>query len=158
MSTSLVSPRGSVDSERTGSVMRSTEGVPLTGKSFDADPNLKVHFFEEIWRIYEFEGGNYTVEGFAPADLVMEGHDTGITNIKNSKYHMNGSVDVAEDPFEEWIGRSVHMRGVVADDYVIAQLAGFVGLLAALVGLIAGRHELFGSKDSQIEVQEAPAS
>jgi len=90
-----------------------------TGKSFEEDPPFKggppkVHFFEEVWRIYELgDGFSYTVDDFTPGPLVMEGSDTGITNIKNSKYHMNGIVDIANGPFEEWIGRSVHMRGLV---------------------------------------------
>lgn len=86
-----------------------------TGKPFSSDPNTTVHFFEEIWTIYEgevtFDGGVLTE--FDPGPVVLRGYDVGITNLANNKYHMNGSVEEAASPFEEWVGRNVHMSGDV---------------------------------------------
>lgn len=88
-----------------------------SGKPFDEDPSASVHFFEEIWKIYddldfEFdEDGN--LASFVPGSPVLWGYDTGITNLKNSKYHMSGSVVEAAEPFAEWVGRKVYMRGII---------------------------------------------
>jgi len=46
-------------------------------------------------------------------ELVLWGYDYGQTNIQTSKYHMNGYVEEASDPFTGWEGRSVHMNGVI---------------------------------------------
>jgi len=85
-----------------------------SGKPFNEDPSASVHFFEEIWKIYdelEFEFNEFGVlTEFEEGDVLLWGYDTGITNLKNSKYHMNGSVE-ADDLFDEWVGRNVHMSG-----------------------------------------------
>ncbi|MEA3509946.1 MAG: hypothetical protein U9R51_00785 [Actinomycetota bacterium] len=87
-----------------------------TGKPFEVDPPGQAGFFGEIWRIYdgldyELVDGVLTV--FEPGPVVMWGYDTGMVSLKNSKYHMNGSVEYAGHDFEEWLGRSVHMGGVI---------------------------------------------
>ena len=33
--------------------------------------------------------------------------------MQNDKFRMNGSVTQAADPFGAWLGRSVHMRGII---------------------------------------------
>lgn len=87
-----------------------------SGKPFDTDPNLNVHFFEEVWVVYETldsEFDNGALVKFEPGDVVLQGVDSGITNITASKYHMTGTVDIAEGPFEAWEGRKVYMRGSI---------------------------------------------
>ncbi len=87
-----------------------------TGKPFDEQPADNV-FFEETWAIYdtlEFSfDGDGILETFMPGDVVLSGYDRGITTVANSKYHMNGDVRVAEGPFTDWLGRSVHMSGII---------------------------------------------
>lgn len=87
-----------------------------TGKPFETDPAGNASFFGEIWRIYD--GLNYEfVDGvlttFEPGPVVLWGYDTGLTNLANSRYHMNGNAEEAAFLFEEWVGRSVHMNGVI---------------------------------------------
>ena len=48
---------------------------------------------------------------FEPGEVVLSGYDRGITTVVNSKYRMNGDVQVAEGDFAMWMGRSVHMMG-----------------------------------------------
>lgn len=90
-----------------------------SGKPFAEDPSSSVHFFEEIWEIYDMDGFVFEFDShgvlttFVKGDVVLWGYDYGITNLKNSKYHMNGSVEGAGEPFEDWIGRSVHMSGLI---------------------------------------------
>jgi hypothetical protein len=85
-----------------------------TGKPFDEQPAGNV-FFEENWAIYRTLTFSFDTDGklstFEPGDTVLAGYDRGITTVKNSKYHMNGDVRTAEDEFEMWMGRSVHMMG-----------------------------------------------
>ena len=50
--------------------------------------------------------------------IVMAGHDAGVTTLANkppdpNKYRMNGEIDVANAPFEQWLGRHVHMNGLI---------------------------------------------
>jgi hypothetical protein len=88
-----------------------------TGKPFETDPSTSVHFFEEIWTIYDevdfaFNAASELTR-FEPGDVVLSGSDYGISNLVNLKYHMNGRVNDAAGPFAEWLGRSVHMSGVL---------------------------------------------
>lgn len=78
-----------------------------------------VHHFWEDWAIYPYDAGDpfFTFTGgvlteFAPEPPVLEGYDRG-TAMKNNRYRMNGSVTGVADPFEEWLGRNVHMSGVI---------------------------------------------
>ena len=96
-----------------------------TGKPFDSDPSTSVHFFEEIWTIYELGTFDYefveTPEGvhvLATCDAslavpVLSGHDVGTTSLKASRYRMNGAVDFADGPFAGMEGHKVHMSGTV---------------------------------------------
>ena len=85
-----------------------------TGKPFAEQPSHNV-FFEETWAIYDGLDFSFNPDGtldtFEPGEIVLSGYDRGITTVKNSKYHMNGDVQVAEGDFADWLGRSVHMRG-----------------------------------------------
>ncbi len=88
-----------------------------SGKPFVTDPSTSVHFFEEIYVIY-FElyftfNEDGTLGDFEPGDIALWGYDVGITNMINSKYHMNGNVEEAYGIFEPWIGRNVFMSGII---------------------------------------------
>ena len=97
-----------------------------SGKAFEDPDRGRVHFFEEIWAIYDMDGasfpglpnGNagdwsYWLPKNDPDELIMWGYDEGQTNVQNSKYHMNGDVQYATGEFSDWLGRSVHMNGVI---------------------------------------------
>ena len=86
-----------------------------TGKPFEDQNEGSPFFFEEVWRIYDgihykFNETGFLIE-FVPGPIVLWGYDVGLTNLKNSNYHMIGNVEVANDPFSMWVGRSVHMSG-----------------------------------------------
>jgi len=65
--------------------------------------------FEEYFEIYDL----------ADEDVVyLGGPDVGVTTLANkppepTKYRMNGEIDEANEPFEMWYGRNVHMSGVI---------------------------------------------
>jgi hypothetical protein len=85
-----------------------------TGKPFAEQPAGNV-FFEETWVIYDELTYTFNADGtlgeFEPGEVVLSGYDRGITTVVNSKYRMNGDVQVAEGDFAMWMGRSVHMMG-----------------------------------------------
>jgi len=89
-----------------------------SGKPFDDNPS-EVVFFHEIWKIYEMGGfvfefaADGTLTKFVEGPVVLWGYDTGTVTPANSKYRMNGSVEGAAAPFEEWAGRHVHMSGII---------------------------------------------
>ena len=60
--------------------------------------------FEEYFEIYEL--GNV-------ANVYLAGPNAGVLNYANSKFVANGEVEVANDPFEMWLGRNVHISGTV---------------------------------------------
>jgi hypothetical protein len=65
--------------------------------------------FLEYFEIYDLEDD---------AKVYLGGPDAGVTTLANkppddTKYRMNGEIDVANAPFAEWLGRSVHMSGVI---------------------------------------------
>lgn len=88
-----------------------------TGKPFGADPSTSVHFFEETYVIYETLDFAFDADGnlslFEPGPIVMQGPDTGLTNMINSKYHMTGLVAEAAGPFAALEGRPVYMSGLI---------------------------------------------
>jgi len=67
--------------------------------------------FEERFEIYTVVGEDTTV--------VLAGPDEGVTTLANkppedpTKYRMNGEIDLALEPFDEWLGRHVHMSGII---------------------------------------------
>ena len=67
-------------------------------------PYPQASTFEENFEIYEL--GNV-------ANVYLAGHNAGVLNYANSKFVANGEVEVANFPFEEWMGRNVHMSGTV---------------------------------------------
>lgn len=63
----------------------------------------KARPFKEKFEIFDLGDGT----------VVLAGHDAGVTTLANSKYRMNGQIELANDPFEEWMGRKVHMSGEI---------------------------------------------
>ncbi len=95
-----------------------------SGKAFDDAFKGNIHFFEEIWAIYDLGdkifpdlpnelGWDYWLPANGPSELVLWGKDKGQTNIQNSKYRMNGDIKGAFGDFEMWMGHNVHMSGQI---------------------------------------------
>jgi len=64
--------------------------------------------FEEWFEIYNLEN----------EVVVLKGPDVGVTTLANkppdpTKYRMNGEIEEATAPFEGWLGRNVHMSGII---------------------------------------------
>lgn len=65
--------------------------------------------FEEWFEIYTLTGDE---------TVVLAGPDVGVTTLANKPpepcpYRMNGEIEVAEEPFEGWLGGHVHMSGMI---------------------------------------------
>ena len=63
--------------------------------------------FGETFEIYDGDG-----------NVVLGGPDVGVTTLANKppepvKYRMNGEIDVATGQFAMWMGRHVHMSGII---------------------------------------------
>lgn len=83
-----------------------------------------VHHFWEDWLIYPYddEAPIFVFSEDEPRVLVacdpgevlpvLHGTDSGVTS-PNDRYRMNGTIDGAGPPFEEWLGRNVHMSGTI---------------------------------------------
>ncbi|MHA2292985.1 MAG: hypothetical protein ACXACK_12525 [Candidatus Hodarchaeales archaeon] len=88
-----------------------------SGKPFGDKVTGSAFFFEEIWEIYEVgtleyefdEFGNIVHETYVKGEIVLWGYDAGLTNLKNSKYHMTGTVEY--DALFGMTGRHVYMSG-----------------------------------------------
>lgn len=68
--------------------------------------------FEEWFEIYTL------TEDEEDETVVLAGPDVGVTTLANKPpepcpYRMNGEIEVATEPFEGWLGRHVHMRGMI---------------------------------------------
>ena len=68
--------------------------------------------FEEYFEIYDLG---------TPAVIYLAGPDEGVTTLANFKhpevkYRMNGKIEVASPPFAMWLGRNVHISGVINGD------------------------------------------
>ena len=64
--------------------------------------------FEEYFQIYDLVNGT----------VYLGGPDVGVTTLANkppepTKYRMNGEITEATGDFEMWMGRNVHMSGVI---------------------------------------------
>ncbi|MFW9779687.1 MAG: hypothetical protein ACFFE8_12605 [Candidatus Heimdallarchaeota archaeon] len=86
-----------------------------TGRPFEVQNEGSAYFFEEIWRIYEtinyvFDE-NGVLQDWDHGEVLLWGYDEGLTNMKNSKYHMLGLVEEAVGSFTVWSGRHVYMSG-----------------------------------------------
>ncbi len=65
--------------------------------------------FEEYFEIYEIG---------VETNVYLGGTDIGVTTLANKppepcKYRMHGKIDVANVPFEMWLGSNVHMSGII---------------------------------------------
>jgi hypothetical protein len=73
--------------------------------------------FKEYSQASPFED-YFEIYNLSDETVVLGGPDVGVTVLANkppdpTKYHMNGEIDAAAEPFEEWLGRNVHMSGVI---------------------------------------------
>jgi len=89
-----------------------------SGKPFEVDPPTdSVHFFGEIWAIYEWIKFRFDSEGklkkLKLGPVLLWGYDEGNTNLVNNNYHMNGNVEEAFGIFAFWEGRNVFMSGEI---------------------------------------------
>lgn len=83
------------------------EGHGVYGIRFEnlggKDAGQASHFVENC-EIYDLQ---------PPFTIYLGISDFGVVSMANSKYRMNGEIDVATGEFEEWMGRHVHMSGII---------------------------------------------
>jgi hypothetical protein len=83
------------------------EGYGVYGIRFNnlggKDVGNTSHFIE-YFEIYDL---------LPPNTVYLGASDFGVVSLANSKYRMNGEIEVATEPFEMWLGRHVHMSGVI---------------------------------------------
>ena len=90
------------------------EGYPTYGIRFHhtgGEIKGQSNHFEESFEIFDGSG------------VLLAGPDAGVEPIANKppapvKYMSNGVVEVANAPFEMWLGRNTHMSGIVIFDQV----------------------------------------
>ena len=70
-------------------------------------PPPRAFVFDERFEIYD-----YRFLG-DPDHLLLEGPDAGVVPCGNNKFVANGKVEFADGPFEEWLGRNVHIKGII---------------------------------------------
>ena len=94
-----------------GTVTFGTETYDLRYKSVGnpPPPPPRAFVFDERFEIYD--------NGFLgdPDHLLLEGPDAGVVPCGNNKFVANGKVEFAKagGPFEMWLGRNVHIEGVI---------------------------------------------
>ena len=92
-----------------GTVTFGTETYDLRYKSVGnpPPPPPRAFVFDERFEIYE--------DGFLgnPDYLVLEGPDAGVVPCGNNKFVANGKVEFANEDFEMWLGRNVHIKGII---------------------------------------------
>ena len=92
-----------------GTVTFGTETYDLRYKSVGnpPPPPPRAFVFDERFEIYE--------DGFLgnPDYLVLEGPDAGVVPCGNNKFVANGKVEFANEDFEMWLGRNVHIEGII---------------------------------------------
>ncbi len=93
-----------------GTVTFGTETYDLRYKSVGdpPPPPPQAFVFDERFEIYE--AGHLGDLNY----LVLEGPDAGVMNNGNgnSKFVANGKVEFANEDFEMWLGRNVHINGI----------------------------------------------
>lgn len=88
------------------------EGYGIYGmRFFHPDPPRdfsKASPFEETFEIYSLTENE---------NVVLAGPDVGVLTLAKMPdpcpYRMNGTIEIAEPPFEAWLGRNVHMKGTI---------------------------------------------
>jgi hypothetical protein len=100
---------------------------PLPGRITGQDTILH---YEEGWKVWTEP---FTIEEEAlvscePGDVVLSGVDSGTASFRTGKFRSNGTVDIAADPFAQWLGRRVHQDGIIGPiEYQSLPLFGFYG-------------------------------
>ena len=84
-------------------------------------------------QVSPFEEYFYIMDG---NNVVLAGPDAGVTVLANklpepTKYVMNGKIEVANEPLADWLGRPVHMSGVINWQFVTPPGASEPGLFPA---------------------------
>ena len=79
--------------------------------------------FEEYFEVYDLGD---------PDVVYLGGPDEGVTTEANKtpepvKYRMNGTIEVAAAPFEGWLGRHVHMSGVITWQFITLPDGSVIG-------------------------------
>jgi hypothetical protein len=90
-----------------------------SGKAFGDKTTGMAFFFAEIWTIYDWvdlityvdDEGN-VFQWVEYGEILMWGYDYGVTKLANSKYHMNGDIQF-DDLFGKYVGRNVHLNGMI---------------------------------------------
>ena len=94
-----------------GTVTFGSETYDLRYKSVGnpPPPPPRAFVFDERFEIYD--------NGFLgdPDHLLLEGPNAGVVPCGNNKFVANGKVEFAKagGPFEEWLGRNVHTKGII---------------------------------------------
>jgi len=90
-------------------------GLPFKGQAF---PDQTVVFFGETWALYDW--ANFDCGAPGPGDeqfdfgvLHLSGTDEGVSTTVNGKFQANGIVNEASGDFAKWLGRKMHMSGVI---------------------------------------------
>lgn len=70
----------------------------------------------ETWAMFDYHEDLFVVDqgvliGFNPGEAVLSGTDSGMTHWKNFTWVGNGTIDMANGPFEEWEGHRTHISG-----------------------------------------------
>jgi len=84
--------------------------LPFKGPEF---PDHTVVFFGEIWAIYDWATFDCGTEQLDFGALLLSGTDTGSSATANGKFQANGTVSDAAGEFAMWLGRNMHMSGVI---------------------------------------------
>lgn len=104
---------------------------PLPGRT-----TSNVLHYEEGWKVWtgsftlsvDGESGLLLLDDCEPGRIVLSGLDTGTGSFKQVKFRSNGTVEGADDPFTEWLGRKIHQDGTIGPiEYQGLPMFGFYG-------------------------------
>lgn len=89
-----------------------------TGKPFTTQNGGQTVFFKEEWIVfasidYQFDSQGVLQPDWSAGPILMSGNDQGVVSLANSAFRMNGLVQYATGPFQNYQDLSVHMSGIV---------------------------------------------
>jgi hypothetical protein len=100
---------------------------PLPGRTTGQDTILH---YREGWSVWT---GSFTIVDGAlatcePGEVILSGVDNGSASFRTGKFRSNGTVDEADAPFAQWLGRRVHQDGSIGPiEYQGLPVVGFYG-------------------------------
>ena len=106
---------------------------PLPGR---VTGNGTILHYEEGWKVwtgsfdlsYDAVSDGLILDECEPGEVVLAGVDSGTGSFRTGKFRSNGTVDEADDPFTQWLGRRVHQDGIIGPiEYQELPLFGFYG-------------------------------